>query len=246
VPAPSSIISSIGAAKKIMIGMTVLVKALVVLLWLVNFAQGFVVPTPSRSFGSTSCGGGGTPGIRSPPRRLVVSQQQSTLLSLADFDTMTLNWIGLAVGTMASLWVYQNDQNQEGESTSPSQPVMASSSTTLAPPAPKKETTIVSVAKPPVVPAKTTTTTMEAPPKPVAVVAAPVATKVMKETQKEINQKLQQVADKMQTTTAVQSEAPVFTEPYSDKVKLSVKRKSRFVGKLTRKVFMPWKAWSDL
>jgi hypothetical protein len=232
-----------------MIGMTVLVKALVALLWLVNLAQGFVVPTPSRSFGS-SCGGGGTPGIR-PLRRPVVSQQQSTLLSLADFDTMTLNWIGLAVGTMASLWVYQNDQNQEGESTSPSQPVMASSSTgTLAPSkpvaAPKKETTTVSVAKPPVVPAKTTTTTMEAPPKPVAVVAAPVAAKVMKETQKEINQKLQQVADRMQTTTAVQSEAPVFTEPYSDKVKLSVKRKSRFVGKLTKKVFMPWKAWSDL
>jgi hypothetical protein len=228
-----------------MIGMTVLVKALVALLWLVNFAQGFVVPTPRRSFGSSCGGGGGSGGIR-PPRRLVVSQQQSTLLSLADFDTMTLNWIGLAVGTMASLWVYQNDQNQEGESTSPSQPVMASSSTTLAPSkpvaAPKKETTTtVAVAKPPVVPAKTTTK-IEAPPKPV--VAAPVATKVMKETQKGINQKLQQVADKMQTTT--QPEAPVFTEPYSDKVKLSVKRKSRFVGKLTKKVFMPWKAWSDL
>jgi hypothetical protein len=217
-------------------GMATVVKTLLALLWLVNSARGFVPPTPLKlsSFDIKRTSG-------MAQRRQQTVSQQMTFISLADFDTMTLNWIGLAVGTLASLLVYQMDQNQETATSTST--VMASA--TLAPPPPvasappKKETaTPVAVSKPaapvkvPVVEAAT--------PKPVV--------KVMKETQQEIKQNLQQVGEKLQTTAAAAAatDSPVFTEPYSDQVKLSVKRKSRFVGKLTKKVFMPWKAWSDL
>lgn len=231
-------------------GMAAVIKALLALLWLMNHsAQGFVAPTTKTSCSSFASSTAGMIVLRPPPQqqRSPVSLQ-STFLTLADIDTMTLNWIGLAVGTMASLLVYQNDQIQEekvGTSSSStttgssSSVTMASSSstttTTLAPPPPPVAATPrpVSVAAKPAAVAAIA----EAPTPPVV-----VPTKVMKETQKEIKQKLQQVGDTLQSTaatsksTSTQSEAPIFTEPYSDKVKLSVKRKSRFVGKLTKKV----------
>lgn len=215
-------------------GIATVVKTLLALLWLVNSAWGFVPPTPNNKLSSFDINR--TPGMAQ--RRQQTVSRQSTFISLADLDTMTLNWIGLAVGTLASLLVYQNDQNQETATSTST--VMASA--TLAPPPPvvsappkKEAATPVAVSKP------------AAPAKVPVVEATAQATKVMKETQKEIKQNLQQVGEKLQTAAvAATTDSPVFTEPYSDQVKLSVKRKSRFVGKLTKKVFMPWKAWSDL
>jgi hypothetical protein len=67
--------------------------------------------------------------------RVPVSQS-AVLISMAELDTMTLNWIGLAVGTMASLWVYQSDQQIQETVDVPSQeqqPVFAA--VTAPPPA---------------------------------------------------------------------------------------------------------------
>lgn len=185
---------------------------LVVYLWTSSpFAHGFMAPQPP-----------------------VNQPKHSSALVLSAVDTMTLNWVGLAVGTVASVVVMQNpnlsDQIREAVSGN-SSPVLASAGTaTLSPPPAKEAVAPVAVKKPEAPKATNVVSTVE-----------------MKETQKEIQQKLAQVGDRIQN--AVSTTTPldkIYTEPYSDQVKRPIKLKSRVMEKLSKKVFMPWKRWSDL
>lgn len=180
-----------------------------------------------------------------PDSGVRVAQQRRTpphsALVLSDVDTMTLNWVGLAVGTLASMAVMKNpdmaDQIRKAVSGS-SSPVLASAGTaTLSPPPPPaaavvKKETVAPVKQP------------ETPTPPVKKVTV-VSTSSLKETQKEIKETLQQVNTKLQSTTPPVLDK-IYTEPYSDQVKRPIKQKSRVLEKLSKKCVMPWKRWGDL